>query len=72
MRWQGKLKPVSTPHRKIGVFDRAEVDAMAAVREARRLEAERRRVQLPETRGSFYRLTRGDVRGAPGGRDVGT
>jgi hypothetical protein len=39
---------VSTPHRKIGVFDRAQVEALAAVREARRLEAEQRRAEQPE------------------------
>ena len=24
MRWQGQLEPVTTPHRKIGLFDRAQ------------------------------------------------
>jgi hypothetical protein len=38
---------VTTPGRKIGVFDRAQVEALAAVRDARRLETERRRVQRP-------------------------
>jgi predicted site-specific integrase-resolvase len=32
MRWQGQLEPVTTPHRKIGLFDRAQVEALAAVR----------------------------------------
>jgi hypothetical protein len=48
MRWQGQLKPVTTPHRKIGLLDRAQVEALAAVREARQLGAERRRVRQPE------------------------
>jgi hypothetical protein len=49
MRWSGQLEPVTTPHRKIGLFDRAQVEALAAAREARRVEAQRRRVQQPET-----------------------
>jgi hypothetical protein len=49
MRWQGQLEPVTTPHRKIGVFDRAQVEALAAVREARRLELEQRRAQQSES-----------------------
>jgi hypothetical protein len=29
MRWSGQLEPVNTPHRKIGLFDRAQVEALA-------------------------------------------
>jgi hypothetical protein len=47
MRWAGQLKPVATPNRKIGGFDRAQVEALAAAREARRLETERRRTHPP-------------------------
>jgi hypothetical protein len=43
MRWQGQFELVTTPHRMIGVLDRAQVEALAAARGARRLEAERRR-----------------------------
>jgi hypothetical protein len=49
MRWQGKLEPVTTPHRSIGVFDRAQVEALAAVRASRRREAEQRHAQRAET-----------------------
>jgi hypothetical protein len=49
MRWSGQLEPVTTPDRKIGLFDRAQVEALAAAREARQVEAERRRAQQPET-----------------------
>jgi hypothetical protein len=45
LRWQGSLEPVSTPHRKIGVLDRAEVQALAAVPEARGRDVEQRREQ---------------------------
>jgi hypothetical protein len=45
MRSAGQLAPVTTPHRRIGVFDRRQVEALAGEREARQLEAERRRVQ---------------------------
>jgi hypothetical protein len=34
MRWQGQLEPVTAAHRKIGLFDRAQVEALAAMREA--------------------------------------
>ena len=43
MRWQGQFQPVTTPRRKIGMFDRGQVEALAAVREERCLEAEQRR-----------------------------
>jgi hypothetical protein len=31
MRWQGQLEPVTTPHRKIGVFDRAQVESPRSI-----------------------------------------
>ena len=49
MRWQGQFQPVTTPRRKIGMFDRGQVEALAAVREERCLEAEQRRALQPET-----------------------
>jgi hypothetical protein len=48
MRWQGQLEPVTTPHRKIGVFDRAQVEALAA--SARRLEPEQRHAEQETSR----------------------
>jgi hypothetical protein len=46
MRWEGNLAPATTPHQRSAC---SQVEALAEVCEARRLEAEQRRAQQPET-----------------------
>jgi hypothetical protein len=58
MRWQGQLEPVTAPHREIGLFDRAQVEAVAAQREARQFENEMRRAQPPAPSRPLSRTTK--------------
>lgn len=67
MRWQGQLEPVTAPHREIGLFDRAQVEAVAAQRESRQFENEMRRAQPPAPSRPLPRRPRGHL-GGPAGR----
>ena len=58
MRWSGQLEPVNTPHRKIGLFDRAQVEALAQHARHAGSKLGGAALNSRKLRGSFSRLIR--------------